>query len=467
MHRNVAFFYGCGLTDTEPAVCGKPAFDAMYDRLLAACLRYPDFAVWHHISYEKLCCAMYARAVQLGIRSVLITGGDVDDDQKIQYLTDFDSSCKDVQAAFSTAAVTVGMNFNKRFNACTVVTGHGGSTAVDAAQSAGRPGRVDGMEFDTILWLIADASPPKPDEALVSMAVARRAVERKRLDKTRYASRVSLQSEVIPQQLLEVKAVNEMDAMNRQSHTALVAQKLVEYKPGWNCIDPACIVLPPRLAALSDADVDAIISAARPLPLDQIQRLASLPEDRKMKVGLDQLIQMARDALDKGGFTSYGAAEKDVLDSCGGMFAHSHLSDTFIRNQRMSEQDKVTVKAWKAARHFGKLDLFSPKQLVVVNDYEDKLNLAACHLGLGSRRVQLARQLLKSIAQDGAKVGLYTRLPERVDALERACKLIGVSCLAIQRQVLGEDHPFVRLLQLDKMGTPSVEVRRRSCYTVA
>ena len=65
--------------------------------------------------------------------------------------------------------------------------------------------------------------------------------------------------------------------------------------------------------------------------------------------------------------------------------------------------------------------------------------------------------MLRSVAV--GKVGLYTRLPERVEALERACKLVGVSCLALERQELTEhDSPFLRLLQLDKMGVPSVEV---------
>ena len=80
------------------------------------------------------------------------------------------------------------------------------------------------------------------------------------------------------------------------------------------------------------------------------------------------------------------------------------------------------------------------------------------HLTLGSRRVHLARSLLKSAAADGGKVGLYTRLPERIDALERASTLIGVPCLAIQSQFLTADASFVRLLQLDKMGV----VRRPS-----
>lgn len=274
MHRNVAFYFGCGIPEDELSVRGKPAFDEMHDKLLAACLLHSDFAVWHHVSYEKLCCSMYARAVELGIRSVLITGGDVDDDQKLNYLTDFDNECADARMVFSTAAVTVGMNFKKRFNACVVVTGRNGSTAVDAAQSAGRPGRVDGLEFDTILWLIKDAGPPQSDEELASMAFARRTVERKRLDKTRYASRISLETEVVPLQLFEVKVVNEMDQINKQSHTALTAQRLVEYKPGWKCIDPVSIELPPRLAALSDSDVNNAITAAKPLPLDQIQRIA-------------------------------------------------------------------------------------------------------------------------------------------------------------------------------------------------
>ena len=72
--------------------------------------------------------------------------------------------------------------------------------------------------------------------------------------------------------------------------------------------------------------------------------------------------------------------------------------------------------------------------------------------------MHLARSLLKSAAADGVKVGLYTRLPERIDALEQASTLIGVPCLAIQSQVLTADAPFVWLLQLDKMGVADAEI---------
>ena len=110
--------------------------------LTVACLMDSEFAVWHHVSYEKLCCKMYARAVGLGIRSMLITGGDVDDEFKLEMLTNFDTNGAKAQMVFSTAAVTVGMNFKKRFSACVVITGRFGSGCVEAGQSAGRPGRV-------------------------------------------------------------------------------------------------------------------------------------------------------------------------------------------------------------------------------------------------------------------------------------------------------------------------------------
>jgi hypothetical protein len=178
-----------------------------------------------------------------------------------------------------------------------------------------------------------------------------------------------------------------------------------------------------------------------------------------MALGYTQLVTAVQEKYTSGApDISYAMAEKDVLDTCSGMFKHPHLSDTFVRNLKLSGLDKQTIRAWKAARHFSKLSAFTAKQLLTVEKFEDQLNLSACHLSLGSRRVHLARTLLKSVADDGEKVGLYTRLPERIDGLEQACVLIGVSCLSVQNQTLTTDSPIVRLLQLDKMGVADITV---------
>ena len=456
MQRDVALYYSCGLDDAEASVRGRQAFDALYDRLLACCLRHGDFDIWVHVNYEKECVRMYARAVELGIHAVLIIGTG-DDDDKQRYLTDFDRECAHAQIIFSTSAVTVGMNFKRNFSACVVVEGSGASGPVEAAQSAGRASRVSTPECEFILWMVG-ASPPTPDEKLTSLAAARKAVESKRVEKARFAQRSLFASEVVPPLLLDVKAVNEAYNIDKRSHCALLVQKLIKYKPGWTLVDPSAVTLPPRIATLSAADVKATLQAAKPLALDQIQRIDSLTPDQKMQLGYGALVRMAHEAYDGGRAESYAAAEMDVLDTCGGMFTHAHLSDTFVHGKQLSAIDKQTNRAWKAARHFSSLAAFTPKQLLVVESFEDRLNLAACHLTLGSRRVTLARSLLRSAAVDGAKVGLYTRLPERIDALERASKLIGVTCLATQRQVLTVDSFFVRMLQLDKMGAADAEV---------
>ena len=457
MKRDVALFYGCGLNEAEAAERGDAAFDAHYNRLLACCLKHRDFDVWVHCNYEKACVGMYARATELGICAVLIIGTG-DDDDKQRCLTDFDRECANAQIVFSTSAITVGVNFKRNFSACVVVEGTGASGPLEAAQSSGRASRVDVPECNYMLWYISNAGPPKPDERLTSLAAARKAVEIKRVEKARFASRSSFTSEVVPPLMLEVKAINEAYDIDKRSHCALLAQKLIKYKPGWTLVDPTAIALPPRLAALSDADVRAALEAAKPLPLDQIQRVDALSPDQKMRLGYGELTRMAKEAFEGGRFESYTAAEKDVLDTCGGMFAHAHLSGTFQHGKALSGVDKQTVRAWRAARHFSSLAAFNPKQLLVVEAYEDKLNLAACHLTLGSRRVHLARALLKTAATDGDKVGLYTRLPERIDALEQASALIGVPCLAVQSQVLTADSPFVRLLQLDKMDVADAEI---------
>ena len=460
MHQEVAFFYEKGLEEADENVRGKPAFDALYDKLLTCCLRHRDFDLWVHVNYEKEAVRRYARAVELGIPSLLITGG-CDDDDKERHLTDLDAASKGKQIVFSTAAVTVGGNYKRTFSACIVVEGTGASGPIEAAQSAGRRARSEAPECNFIAWLIKGASPPKDEEMLTLLSYARKAVETARLETARFAQRSNFASEVVHPLLLEVKAVNKAYEMDKRSHCALAAHTLVDYKPGWKRIEPSAIKLSPRLAALSAADVRDTLEAAKPLPMDQIQRIESLSDEQKMKLGYSQLATMAMAAFEGRSVESYADAEKDVLDTCGGMFAHAHLSDTFVQNTKLSSLDKQTVRAWKAARHFSTLAAFTPKQLLAVEKFEDRLNLAACHLSLGSRRVHLARSLLKSTAADGTKVGLYTRLPERIDALEQASVLIGVPCLAVERQVLSEEAPFLRLLQLDKMGVADVGISQK------
>lgn len=51
--------------------------------------------------------------------------------------------------------------------------------------------------------------------------------------------------------MLEVMAVNEAYDIDKRTHCALLAQTLIEYKPGWTLVDPTAIVLQSRLAALS------------------------------------------------------------------------------------------------------------------------------------------------------------------------------------------------------------------------
>ena len=457
MTREICFFYEKGLNDAEAVVYGTPAFDLLFNKILACCLRHRDFSVWMHINYETSAVEMYAELAQLGIPALLITGG-CDDDDKERVLTDFDKESVGKQVVISTAAVTVGNNFERNFSVCVVIQGPHASGPIEAGQSAGRATRSVVPECNFILWLIK-GSPPKPDEKLTPLSIAKKSIEDLRVEKMRYANKSKFSLEMVNPLLLEVSAVNKAYELNKLSHCALLAHTLVDYKPGWTRVDPSSITLPTRLAEISDGDARATLQAAKPLPLDQIQKIDSLRPDQKMALGYTQLVTAVQEKYTSGApDISYAMAEKDVLDTCSGMFKHPHLSDTFVRNLKLSGLDKQTIRAWKAARHFSKLSAFTAKQLLTVEKFEDQLNLSACHLSLGSRRVHLARTLLKSVADDGEKVGLYTRLPERIDGLEQACVLIGVSCLSVQNQTLTTDSPIVRLLQLDKMGVADITV---------
>ena len=106
-----------------------------------------------------------------------------------RFLTDFDRECANAQIVFSTSAITVGVNFKRNFSACVVVEGTGASGPLEAAQSSGRASRVDVPECNYILWYMSNTGPPKLDEKLTSLAVARKSVEIKRDEKARFARR--------------------------------------------------------------------------------------------------------------------------------------------------------------------------------------------------------------------------------------------------------------------------------------
>ena len=73
MTREICFFYEKGLNDAEAVVYGTPAFDLLFNKILACCLRHRDFSVWMHINYETSAVEMYAELAQLGIPALLIT----------------------------------------------------------------------------------------------------------------------------------------------------------------------------------------------------------------------------------------------------------------------------------------------------------------------------------------------------------------------------------------------------------
>ena len=56
MTREICFFYEKGLNDAEAVVYGTPAFDLLFNKILACCLRHRDFSVWMHINYETTIC---------------------------------------------------------------------------------------------------------------------------------------------------------------------------------------------------------------------------------------------------------------------------------------------------------------------------------------------------------------------------------------------------------------------------
>ena len=450
MSRKVCLFHGAEAAESE-------SYEKHYDLLLACMVRYSDFRVWHTISYEKRCVAMYTRAVSLGIRSTLLIG-NADGHDKLRIMTNFDGDCESnqTQALFATSVVTFGMNSQRTWNAVVANTGPMASGPIAHAQAAGRGGRVDGLEFDTILWLMVDSKPPLADEHLTSWQAAEKKHSAKALVKGRFAKSHRLRKESTPQPLQDLAILNEMERLNTLSHCALATRTVVEYKPGWTIIDSASITLSPRMAAIQ-SDVKQVLAGAQPLPDHLIQKVDSLPDEDKMRIGLSQLMTTAQ-ARYEAGDSTYTEAVRDILDTCGGIFAHSHVSGTYQHGTLLDSNQVQMVRAWKTVRHFEKLDQWGPFQLLTFEKHERALNLAACHLGLGTRRVLLARKLLRA-QSDQCDVGLYTCLPEQIDALEQACGLIGISCLAAQRIVLtAEDSLFVRLLQQDKMAVPSTEV---------
>ena len=73
-----------------------------------------------------------------------------------------------------------------------------------------------------------------------------------------------------------MRAINQAYEMDKRSHCALLAHKLVDYKPGWTRIEPQGLALPKWLTAMSAADVREALEAAKPLAMDQIQKIDSL-----------------------------------------------------------------------------------------------------------------------------------------------------------------------------------------------
>ena len=451
MQREVCIFHGA---DTEESA----AFDVLYDQLLACMIRHPDFLVWHSISYEKLCIKMYTTAVQLGIRSMLLIG-NADGEDKLRFLTNFDHECRDVQALFATSVVRDGINSKRKWSAVVVITGPQASGPLTHGQAAGRGGRMEpGLEFNTILWKLCDTNPPAADERLTSLREAEKRHHAREHEKERHAQRNRVKVQSTPKLLVDLAVRNEKEKVDVRSHCALLTGKLIEYKPGWTRVDHTNISLPQRISTMTPPVVEQTFAAARPLPDSMIQKLDSASDEVKMKVGLSQLLACAEAKYVSGEVGSYQAAEQEVLETCDGLFEHSHVASTYQHGKRPDAKLVQMIRAWKVVRHFTSLSTWKPAQLLVVEKYEDELNLAACHLTLGVRRLLLARQLLSAMAPNTG-VGMYTRLPERVGALEQACKIIGVSNLSTHRMVLTvEHHPFVRLLQADKMGEPSVDV---------
>tara|TARA_B110000046_G_scaffold128476_1_gene134858 strand:- start:279 stop:4814 length:4536 start_codon:yes stop_codon:yes gene_type:complete len=433
------------------------AFEEHYDRLLACMVRQPDFLVLHHVSYEKRCIAMYTRAVALGIRSTLLIG-NMDGEDKHRIMTNFDGETRDAQALFATSVFSIGVNSKRQWSAAVAITGPRASGPIVAGQAIGRGGRVNGLECDTILWLILDSEPPKDDETLTPWWNAERKLDQKALYKGRFAMSHRFHREPTPALLRQLAIGNEKEKMDIRSHCALATRTLVEYKPGWTLVDVANIELPLRASAMTPERVKSILETAKPLPDHLVQKIDSLSDVEKMRIGVAELMTLAKAKFEAGDAT-YDEVVRDVLDTCGGIFAHSHVSGTYQHGVTLDSQQVQMVRAWRVVRHFeGSIDRWKPSQLLEFEKHEDALNLAACHLSMGTRRITLARLLLRS-QSDQSNVGLYTRLPERVGALEQACTIVGVSCLAAPRIVLtAGESPFVRLLQRDKMGVPSTEV---------
>ena len=447
MERSVCLFH-----DTVPEEC--KAFDELYSQLLACAMKNPDFRIWHSISYETECIKRYTDACQLGIRSKLLIG-NMDEEDKLRILTNFDDECRDVQALFATSVVRDGVNSKLKWSAVVNITGPQASGPITHGQGAGRAGRVDGLEYNTILWKLLNTPRPKDGEQLTPVSAAEKIHRDTMEEKDRHAQRHRLKSRSTPKALVDLAVRNEKERMDVRSHCALATRRVVEYK-GWHLVDHTSISLSPRVKDMTPELVAKTLADGRPLHDSLIQKIDSMSDEAKMKIGLDELLSNAQSKYESGQFESYVEAMREVLETCDGTFAHSHVNGTYQSNKKIDAKERQKIRAWKAARHFGDLTLWKPKELLVIEKFEDALNLAACHLTLGVRGLLLAQTLLCNRSAD---VGLYTHLPERVGALEEACKIIGVPNLsAPQIKLTAGSHPFVRLLQADAMGAPSIDV---------
>ena len=62
-------------------------------------------------------------------------------------------------------------------------------------------------------------------------------------------------------------------------------------------------------------------------------------------------------------------------------------------NKKIDAKERQKIRAWKAARALA-TSTYGTQELLVIEKFEDALNLAACHLTLGVRGLVLAQTLL-------------------------------------------------------------------------
>ena len=225
-------------------------YEAITKRLTAMVLRHgSNFRVWYHQNYEKRCMASTASDIKHGIESVHIVGGVSDDVAKLQRMVDFDNSCTHASMVRSTSAVTVGVNSELDYGACVLELGTLASGPIEAAQSGGRPGRRNGLEWDTIPCFLVCTSPPKPNEKLTPFSVANVELQDKLKHKAGYAQRSQFSFQTLPPALERIAVLNLKQKLDTRYHLSLYTSRVIKYKVGWTQITPAEIAFPPRMAS--------------------------------------------------------------------------------------------------------------------------------------------------------------------------------------------------------------------------